>query len=42
MSLAREREGLPPVQPLRRDGSPAKPPNDLIPAGLFDSTGDEA
>jgi hypothetical protein len=30
----REREGMPPVAPTRADGSPAKPPHDLIPAGL--------
>jgi hypothetical protein len=36
---AREREGMPPVHPTRRDGTPATAPKDLhVPAGLFDST----
>lgn len=36
---ARLSEGLPPVPPTKRDGSPALPPPDLrVPRNLFDST----
>lgn len=41
-ALGREREGMPPVPPTRRDGSPAAPPSELhVPAGLFDTDEDE-
>jgi hypothetical protein len=41
-ALGRESEGMPPVAPVKRDGTPASPPSELhVPATLFGLGDDE-